>query len=279
MSIVVTGATGQYGRLAVAALLERGVPAADVVATGRDAAKLADLPVAGRVADYDDPASLRAAFDGAEKLLFVSGSDLGRRVPQHAAVVEAAGDAGVGLVAYTSAPHASTATYLLAAEHRATEELLAASGLPHVILRNGWYVENYTAQIPTYLEHGVLGAAGDGRIAGASRADLADAAAAVLTTDGHAGRVYELGGAAFTLAELAAEVSRATGREVGHTDVSQADLAAALEAAGLPEQLAAVLADTDAAIRRGELDVDPAELEKLLGRPATTLADAVRAAL
>ncbi|MEV4493601.1 SDR family oxidoreductase [Micromonospora coxensis] len=282
MPIVVTGATGHLGRLVVESLLRRGVPADRIAALGRDVTRLADLAERGvvvRPADYTDPGSLRAAFAGAEKLMFVSGSEVGRRVEQHRAVIAAAREAGVGLVAYTSIAHADTATMSLAAEHRVTEEELRASGLPYVLLRNSWYLENYTGQLPTYLAHGVAGSAGDGRVSAATRADYAEAAAEVLTTDGHAGQVYELGGEAFTLTELAAEISRQSGRTVGYTDLPVADFTALLVAAGLPEAYAATLADADRGLARGELHVPVQDLEKLLGRRPTSLAEAVRAAL
>ncbi len=221
MSIVVTGATGQLGRLAVEALLERGVPAAEVVATGRRAEHLADFAdrgVAVRAADYDDEASLKEAFAGAGRLLLVSGSEVGQRVRQHGNAIAAARAAGVGFIAYTSIAHADTSTLLLAEEHRATEQLLADSGIPHVLLRNSWYVENYTAQLPVYLEHGIVGAAGNGRVSAATRADHAAAAAAVLAGEGESA-VHELGGEPFTMAELAEIVSDVTGRRVAYTDL------------------------------------------------------------
>jgi NAD(P)H dehydrogenase (quinone) len=282
MTIAVTGATGHLGRLTVEALLERGVAAADVVALGRDTAKLDDLAARGvqvRRADYDDPTSLATALAGVDRLLLVSGTDLGRRVAQHTAVIEAARDAGVELLAYTSSPNADTASYSIAQEHRGTEEALAGSGVPHVVLRNGWYLENYTAQLPVYLEHGIVGAAGDGRIAAASRAELAEAAAAVLTGEGYAGQVLDLGGPAFTLAELAAEVSAASGREVTYTDLPQEQLVEVLVGASVPAPMAGALADSDADAARGALFLEPTDLEKLLGRPATTMPEAVRAAL
>ncbi|WP_200215272.1 SDR family oxidoreductase [Micromonospora coerulea] len=281
MSIVVTGATGHLGRLIVSALLRRGVPADRIVALGRDADRLAELAGSGvvtRQADYDDRASLRAAFAGAEKLMFVSGSEVGRRAAQHHHVVTAAKEAGVGLVVYTSIVKADTSSLTLAAEHRATEEEIRASGLPYVLLRNSWYLENYTGQLPTYLEHGVAGAAGDGRVSAATRADYAEAAAAVLTTEGHAGKVYELGSAPFTLTELAAEVSRQTGTDVGYTDLPVEKYTELLVAAGLPEGYAAVLADGDRGLAQGELEVPVDDLAALLGRAPTTLAEAIRAA-
>ena len=283
-TIAVAGATGHLGRLAVEALLSRGVPAAEIVATGRDLDKLKDLTDRGmrpaRV-DYADPVGLREAFTGVRKLLFVSGSEVGQRIPQHTAVIEAAKEAGVELVAYTSAPHADTSSMRLVSEHRATEELLRASGLPFTLLRNSWYHENYTAQIPVYLRFGVVtGAAGQGRISAAARADYAEAAAAVLTTEGHAGAVYELGGdTGFTLTELAEEVSRQTGQQVTYRDLSQADLEEVLRGAGLPDPLAAILADVARAVAEGELQVDTGDLSRLIGRPTTPLSEAVAAAL
>jgi NAD(P)H dehydrogenase (quinone) len=281
MSIVVTGATGHLGRLAVESLLARGVPAVDVVATGRRVEQLADLAergVAVRAADYEDPASLRAAFTGAEKLLLVSGSEVGRRVAQHANAIETARDAGVGLIAYTSILRADTSSLLLAEEHLATEKALAGSGVPHVLLRNGWYIENYTGQLPVYLEHGIAGAAGNGRVSAATRADYADAAAAVLAGEGHEGAVYELGGRSFTMAELAEAVSAVAGRPVAYTDLPVEQYTAVLVGAGLPEPVAAVFADGDRGVAEGELFTDSDDLEKLIGRAPTSLADALVAA-
>jgi NAD(P)H dehydrogenase (quinone) len=282
MSIVVTGATGHLGRLAVEALLERGVPAADVVATGRRTQALADLAergVAVRTADYDDEASLKEALAGADRLLLVSGSEVGQRVRQHGKAVAAARAAGVGFIAYTSIAHADTSTLLLAEEHRATEQLLAEAGVPHALLRNSWYTENYTAQLPVYLEHGIAGAAGDGGVSAATRADYAAAAAAVVATDGHAGAVYELGGAPFTMTELAQVVSAATGRTVTYTDLPVEQYQQVLVAAGLPQPVAAVLADGDRGVAAGELLVEGDDLARLLGRAPTSLADAVAAAV
>jgi NAD(P)H dehydrogenase (quinone) len=282
MTIAVTGATGKFGRLAIESLLSRGVPADQIVAIGRDQAKLDQLRELGvtiRRADYDDPASLRAAFAGVDRLLFVSGSEVGRRVPQHQAVVDAARAAGVGLVAYTSAPKADTSDMMLAEEHRATEQALIASGVPYVFLRNGWYVENYTDRLPVFLAHGLIGAAGDGLISVATRGDLAEAAAAVLTGDGHQGRVYELGGQSFTLAVLAAEIARQSGHDVRYTDLAEDAYAKALADAGLPAPAPAVLSDSDRAASQGALYVEGNDLEKLLGHPVTPWAEVVRAAL
>ena len=281
--IVITGATGQLGRLVIDQLL-RSVPAASLVAAVRDPAKAADLAARGvqiRQADYDRPDTLRAAFAGAEKLLLISSSAVGQRVAQHRAVIDAAKQAGVPLVAYTSLLHAPTSPLGLAREHVETEAMLKASGLPHVLLRNGWYTENYAASVPTALAHGVvLGCAGEGRIASASRADYAAAAAAVLVAPGQAGKVYELAGdAAYTLAEFAAEIARQFGKPAAYNNLPQAAYAQALKGFGLPGPLAEMLADSDAAAACGGLFDDSRQLSALIGRPTTPMAATVAAAL
>jgi NAD(P)H dehydrogenase (quinone) len=282
LSIAVTGATGHLGRLTVEALLRRGVPAEQIIATGRRIETLddvADQGVSVRRADYSDEASLRQALAGADRLLLVSGTEVGRRIRQHTNVITAGKAAGVQLIAFTSIVHAPTSTLRIGQEHRATEAALADSGVPHVLLRSSWYIDSYTAQLPSYLQHGIVGAADDGRISGATRADYAEAAAAVLAEDDHAGAVYELGGSAFTMAELAEVVSAETGKSVRYTDLSVQDYKAFLVRAGLPEPVAASIADGDRAVAEGELYVDTADLEKLLGRPATPLRTAVKAAV
>jgi NAD(P)H dehydrogenase (quinone) len=284
VSYVITGATGHLGRLVVQELLSRGVPAGDITATGRDITKVKDLADRGvRVLaiDYDDPASLDAAFRGADRILLVSASEPGRRARQHENAIDAAVRAGAGLLAYTSIANAGTTSMRLAAEHQATEAALRASGLTYALLRNSWYVENYTAQVPAILQRGSLaGSAGDGRVSAATRADYAAAAAAVLTGDGHAGRAYELGGdEAFTLAELAAEIGAQAGEPVGYLDLPEDEYARLLTSAGLPEAAAVTLADADRGLARGDLFVDSGHLRQLIGRPTTTLREAVAAAL
>jgi NAD(P)H dehydrogenase (quinone) len=284
MSIIVTGATGHLGRLAVESLLKRGVPAEQIVAAGRKVDTIDDLAEQGvrvQAIDYDRPETLGPAFEGASKLLLISGSELGQRIPQHRHAVDAAVAAGVGLIAYTSAPRADTTSMLLAREHRATEEMIQASGLPFVLLRNDWYLELYTDQIPNYLTQGeIVGSAGDGRISAASRADFAEAAAVVLTSEGHEGMVYELAGdEAFTQAELAAELSRQTGRPIAYRDVPLAETKARLLGFGLPEEVATVIADVDRAIAAGDLLVTSGDLSRLIGRPTTRLSQAVAGAL
>ncbi|GAB3263819.1 SDR family oxidoreductase [Kineosporia babensis] len=283
MSIVVTAATGKLGRLALQALLDQGVPAAEIVAGGRNLEPLqafADQGVQLKVIDYDRPETLAEAFQGAGKLLFISASEPGRRIPQHKNVIDAAKAAQVGLIAYTSIANADRTTMKLASDHLATEATLKASGLPVVLLRHGWYLEVYTEQIPGYLERGTIaGAAGSGRISGASRADLAQAdIAALLTAKG--GEVYELGGdESFTLAELAAEITRQSGQEIKYQNLPTEKYAELLAGIGLPAPLAQVLADCDRGIRDGELQVDTGDLSTLLNRPTTSLEDAVKAAL
>ena len=281
--IVITGASGQLGRLVIETLLQT-LPASDIVAAVRTPAKVSDLAARGvqvRQADYSQPATLDTAFRGADKLLLISSSEVGQRVPQHRAVIDAARRAGVTLLAYTSLLHADTSPLGLAAEHRETEALLRESGLPHVLLRNGWYTENYAASVPTALAHGVLlGSAGSGRIASAARADYAEAAAAVLTRNDQAGRIYELAGdTAYTLADLAAEISAQSGKEIAYKDLPEADYKAILLGAGLPEGLAALLADSDAGASKGGLFDDSRQLSQLIGRPTTKLATSIAAAL
>lgn len=281
--VIVTGATGQLGRLVIEALLQK-LPASEIAAVVRDPNKAADLAARGieiRQADYDQPASLAAAFKQGEKLLLISANEVGRRVPQHQAVIDAAKRAGVSLLAYTSLLRADTNPLPLAAEHKETERLIKASGLPAVVLRNGWYTENYLAGVPTALQYGVvLGSAGEGRIASAARADYAAAAAAVLTQDDQAGRVYELAGdEAYTLAELAGEITRQSGKTVAYQNMPEADFKAALLGAGLPDFLASLLAESDVGASKGGLYDDGRQLSRLIGRPTTPLADMVKAAL
>ncbi|CAJ0994097.1 Quinone oxidoreductase 2 [Sodalis praecaptivus] len=283
MMIAITGATGQLGRLVIDELLKK-MPAAHIIAIVRSPAKAADLAQRGvqiRQADYDKPDTLTAALSGVEKLLLISSSEVGRRVAQHAAVIDAAKRAGVDLLAYTSLLHADTSPLGLGEEHRATEALLAESGLPVVLLRNGWYNENYAVGIPAALaHHAVTGTAGDGRIAAAARADYAATAAEALTRDGQAGKIYELAGdSAWTLAELAAEISRQSGQEVNYVNLPQADYQALLEQAGLPAPLAAMLADSESGAARGGLFDDGRQLSRLIGRSTTPLTTLVARAL
>lgn len=282
MSIVVTGAAGHLGRHVVEQLLEK-VPADQVTAVVRSpekAAGLAALGVRVATADYNAPETFDTVFTAGDKVLLISGSEVGNdRVGQHKAVIDAARAAGVALLAYTSAPGGLTAA--LADDHRGTEAVLTESGLPYVLLRNGWYHENYTENLAPVLAHGaVTHAAGDGRISSASRADYAAAAVAVLTGEGHENKTYELGGdVAWSLGEYAAELSRQTGREIAENPVSAEALAAILTGAGLPEPFAVVLAGVDTSIAKGELVVDSGDLSRLAGRPTTPLADAVAVAL
>lgn len=278
MTIAITGATGQLGRLVLAGLTARA-PDQPVIALARDPS--ADLGVPVRLFDYDRPETLVPALQGVDHLLLISGSEVGRRVPQHRAVIEAAQAAGVARITYTSVLRAGRSVLALAGEHRETEAMLAASGLSVTLLRNGWYHENYLGSVPAALDHGALvGSAGQGRIAGAARADYAAAAVEALLGQGHEGQTYELAGApAYTLADLAAEISAQTGRDIPYVDLPQADYAQVLVGAGLPAPLAEAIAGYDGSAAQGALDGSSEALEALIGRPATPLADAVRAAL
>lgn len=280
MTIAVTGSTGQLGRLVIADLKTK-VPAADIVALARDPKKAADLGVTVRAADYADPATLEAALQGVDTLLLISSSEVGQRAVQHQNVIDAAKAAGVGRIVYTSLLHADTSPLSLAAEHVETEAALKASGVPNTILRNGWYTENYTGAVPAGVAHGALvGSAGEGRIASATRADFAAAAVAAVTTDGHVGKVYELSGDnAYTLADLAAEVSAQTGKQIPYHNLPEAEYAAVLTGVGLPEGLAGAIAGWDAGASQGALFDDSGDLRRLIGRPTTPLKDAVADAL
>ncbi|MFD6884706.1 SDR family oxidoreductase [Rhodococcus sp. NPDC060084] len=284
--IVVTGATGQLGRQVVNHLLERGVPAGRIVAADRDSSGSADFAAAGvefRRADYDLPETLPAAFAGADKVLLVSspaGADA-KRIQQHQAVIDAAIESGVSLLAYTSVTHAPTNTMGLARVHRATEQAIAASGLPAVLLRNGWYAENHTATLGNALRYGTLiGSAGNGRMASASRADLAEAAAIILTLDDQAGKIYDLtGDTAWTLSELAAEAAAQSGVPLKYTDVPADQYREILRKAGLPEHVVELIVDADVAISQGTLDYVTNDLRNVLGRPTTPMPISVTAAL
>lgn len=271
--IAVTGATGQLGRLVIEQLKARVTASQAVVALARDPAKAADLGVEVRAADYDQPATLAEALKGVDVLLLISSSEVGQRVPQHRNVIEAAKAAGVERIVYTSVLRAGSSPLALSQDHLATEIMLEESGLSHTLLRNGWYLENYAGAIGGALHTGAfVGAAGDGRISAAARADYAEAAAIALTDDAHAGKVYELAGDdSFSLAELAAEVSRQTGRTLPYNDLPESDYAKILEGLGLPAPVAGIIAQADAGASRGGLFDDSRQLSALIGHPTTPL--------
>jgi NAD(P)H dehydrogenase (quinone) len=283
--IVVTGASGHLGRLVVQGLLEK-VPAERVVAAVRAPEKALDLAERGvivRKADYDEPETLAPAFDGAEKVLFVSSSEVGKRLPQHQAVIEAAQKADVGHVVYTSAPKADTSALVLAPDHKATEEIIRSSGLTYTFLRNCWYNENFQPSIEQAARTGgFIGSAGDGRVASAARADFAAAAVAVLTGEGHENKIYELSGdVAWTYADLAAEIGKATGNEIVYTDLTPEQHKAALTEAGLPAHVVEMVVALDGNTKDGLLSDTSGELRTLIGREttpiATTIAEVVKA--
>jgi NAD(P)H dehydrogenase (quinone) len=280
MTFAVTGASGQLGRIVVEKLKSK-VGASEIIALARDPGKIADLGVTARAADYDRPETLDAALRGVDRLLLISSSEIGKRQIQHANVIEAANQAGVRKFVYTSLLHADVSPLDLAIEHRATEDRLRASGLPFVILRNGWYTENYTGSIGAALAGGAfIGSAGDGRISSASRGDYAEAATVALTGESAPDAIYELAGdEAYSLSQLAAEISRQAGKIIPYRNLDPADYAAALTGFGLPADFAKAIAGWDYGASQGALFDDGHQLSKLIGRPTTPLAETVAQAL
>lgn len=281
--IAITGATGQLGRLVIAELLQK-LPASQLIALVRDPAKAEDLRAQGvavRKADYSQPDTLTSAFAGVEKLLLISSSEIGQRLSQHSNVITAAKQAGVKLLAYTSLLNAGNSIMGLAPEHRETEKLIKASGIPFVFLRNGWYTENYAASIPSALQfNALIGSAGEGKISSAARIDYAIAAAEVLVRDNQAGKIYELAGdQAYTLAEFAAELSRQTGKQIPYNNLPEAEYQAILQGAGLPDVFAALLASSDTSASQGSLFDNSHQLSQLIGRATTPLAESIKEAL
>lgn len=269
--IAITGASGELGRLVIKSLLER-VSADQITGLVRDQSKaqgLVDLGVSLRQADYNEPDTVMEALKGIDKLLLISSNETGVRKAQHRTVIAAAKVSGIKLIAYTSVLHTDVSSLGLAADHRDTEEALRESGVPYVLLRNGWYSENYLANVPSAVEHGVLlGSAGSGRISSAPRADYAEAAAVILTTEGQAGKVYELAGdSSYTLSELALMISQKAGKQVIYQNMPQSEFEAVLVSIGLPAGLAALLADSDSAAAKGALYDDSATLSALIERP------------
>ena len=280
MKIAITGAAGQLGRIVVGKLKEK-VSAGNIVALVRSPQKAVDLGVETRKADYDKPETLCSALNDVDTLLLISASEIGKRSAQHKNIIDAAIKAGVKWIIYTSLLHADTSSLSLAAEHLATEAALKEAGIPFTLLRNGWYTENYTASIPGAIAGGAfIGSAGDGKISSASRADFAEAAVSVLTGEGHRGKIYELAGdEAYTLSDLAAEISRQTGKDIPYKNLPEAQYAAALTGFGLPAGLAQTIAGWDVSVSQGALFEDSHQLSLLIGRATTPLSVMVTDAL
>lgn len=278
--IAVTGANGKFGSLVIEGLLQR-IPSEEIIAVVRkpaEATLLQKLGVQIRQGDYDQPETLKEAFQGVEKVLLVSAVVPGQRLRQHKAVIDAAKTAGVKFVAYTSMLNADTSTHMLAAEHLATEQYLANSGLKFALLRNAWYLENHIGMVDAALQHGALvGSAGDGRFASATRADLAQAAVAVLTESAEPKLTYELAGdSSFSMSEFAQELTRRTGREILYTELEPEAYRNLLAGLGLPSVIVDVLVDADLKARLGNFDSSSKDLSQLIGHPTTTLSEAVR---
>ena len=278
MRIAVTGATGHLGGLVIDSLLNKNVEASDIVAIVRNEEKAKDLAARGiniAVAAYDDEAALKAALNGVDRLVFVSASEVGKRVEQHSNIIAAAKEAGVSFIAYTSLLNLDSSELFLAPEHQATEKMLAESGIDHANLRNGWYWENYAAALETGKAMGkFFSAAGEAKVSGAARKDFAEAAAVVVTTDGHAGKTYELAGApALTYPEIAAQVGEVLGTDIEYVNLTVEEYEKSLVEAGLPADFAAGLAGADPVIEKGALYSESTDLQDLIGRPSTSVAD------
>ena len=280
MTIAISGASGQLGRIAIESLKTR-VDAKQIVALARDTARVADLGVAARTFDYTRPETMAAALDGVEVLALISSSDFENRVGQHENVITAAKAAGVGRVIYTSILKADQSPLMIAQDHKATEEILKASGLSYTMLRNPWYIENWTASLPIAVAQGaMIGATGGAMATPATRQDLGEALAAVAASKGHGNKVYELGAdTPFTLHEMAAALSKAVGKTIPYNDLPQEAYADILASVGVPEGFAAMIADAEAGVPQGWLSAESGTLSRLIGRPTTSLEDAVTAAL
>ncbi|WP_207493760.1 SDR family oxidoreductase [Aridibaculum aurantiacum] len=280
MKIAITGASGQLGRIVVSKLKEK-LAADNIVAMARTTSKAEDLGVELRHADYSIPGTLDTALAGVDTLLLISSSEIGQRAAQHRNTIEAAKNAGVKWIVYTSLLHADTSTLSLAGEHLETEATLKQAGIPYTILRNGWYTENYTGSIGGALAGGAfIGSAGEGKISGAARADYAEAAVAVLTGEGHQGKVYELAGdESFTLTDLAAEISKQTGKDIPYKNLPEEEYASILSSFGIPEGFAKAIAGWDTSAANGDLYDNSRQLSSLIGRPTTSLSATVAEAL
>ncbi len=280
MKIGITGATGQLGRIVIAKLKER-ISAENIVALVRSPQKAADLGVEAREFDYSKPEKLAVPLQGIDTLLFISGNEIGQRALQHANVINAAKKAGIKWIVYTSLLHADKSSLSLAGEHLTTEETLKTSGIPYTVLRNGWYTENYTSSVQGAIVGGAfIGSAEDGKIASAARTDYAEAAVVVLTGKSHQGKIYELAGDnAYTLTDLAAEISRQTGKNIPYKNLPQSEYANILKSFGIPEGFALAIASWDIAASKGDLYDEGHQLSKLIGRATTPLAKVVADAL
>lgn len=276
MKIGITGATGQLGSLVIDHLKSK-TAAENLVALVRNQEKAAGFGVESRTFDYNDSETLKQSLSGIDYLLLISSSEVGQRARQHKNVIEAAKEAGVKWIVYTSLLHADTSTLSLADEHLATEALLAEAGIPVTILRNGWYTENYLGSVDSALKAGAfIGSAGEGKISSAARNDFAEAAAVVITDPQHQGKIYELAGdESYTLSDLAGEISKQAGKEIPYNNLEEAQYAGILESVGLPAGFAQAIAGWDVSASKGDLFDDSKTLSKLIQRPTTPLSESV----
>ncbi|MGL1890892.1 MAG: SDR family oxidoreductase [Spirochaetaceae bacterium] len=279
----ITGSTGQLGTLVIQKLLEFDIPASSIVAMVRDKSKafhLEQLGVEVRIADYNNPNTLKVAFMGIDKLLLISGNEVGKRIPQHKNVVIAAVDAGVKLLTYTSVFKADTTTNPVAPEHKETEKLIRESGLPSIILRNNWYTENYIKDVELAGKDGFIeSSVKNGKVSSVSRIDYAEAAAKALTEDGHTGKVYELAGDAWDFSQFAEFATEIYGKKIIFNSVSSETRAKSLTSAGLQEGTIGFVLALEKSINAGSLEGNSSDLEKLLGRKPQSFITGLKSSL
>ncbi|MDB5103613.1 MAG: hypothetical protein JWP91_1302 [Fibrobacteres bacterium] len=283
MKILVTGATGHFGSKVMERLLEH-VPAKHLIASVTDPKRAGNLKKRGvdvRHGDFDFTHTLDHAFKGADRMLLISTmGDNETRIRQHLAAVEAARQAKVKFIAYTSIAKADNTSLWLGEVHRATETAIRATGIPFCLLRNNWYLENEAPVFKAALDGApVTTSAGEGKVGWALRSDYALAAANVLTGTGHGNKVYELSGPPLTYPGLAAVMSTVIKRQVPYHNLDDSTFAKFLSQSGWPQELVFLTVEIHRAIREGALDVNRLDLETLMGRPVTPLANGIEEVL
>lgn len=279
MKLLVTGATGKFGSKVVETLLKT-IPADQLAVSVRQPEKAKALKEQGvdvRQGNFDEPESLDVAFEGIDRLLIIStDGDNDTRTHQHGNAVAAAKRAGIKFIAYTSIVNAQESTNLFAPTHKATELAIKETGIPYSFLRNNWYFEN---EIPT-IESILFGApwvtsAGDGKVGWALQEDYAEVAAKVLADEGHEYTTYELAGKALSQGEVVSVLAELLDKEIAVERVDDETYSQIMKKAGIPDVVLPLLVDIQRSIREGSLDIESDDMEKLIGRPATPINEAL----